>query len=107
MELDTFITAALTQVLKGIADANKNATAGKSTEKAPKPFLLKHGGTKEEGSGIEFDIAVTLKKTRGAKGGGKATFLSVAELEAGGHTSNTNEQISRIKFMVFVNQWQG
>ena len=107
MELDTFMTEALTQVLKGVTDANNKATGGKPIDKAPKPFLLKHGSAKEQGSGIEFDIAVTLKKTRDAKGGGKATVLSVVELEAGGHQSSTNEQISRIKFMVFVNQWQG
>jgi hypothetical protein len=107
MELNTFITQALTQILKGIEDANNKVTDGKSADEKTKPFLLKHGGSKENGTGIEFDVAVTIKSERGAKGGAKAKFLSVAEIDAGAQTSTTNEQASRIKFMVFVNQWRG
>ena len=107
MELDTFIEQALTQILKGIAEANNKVTGGKPIDEAPKPFLLKHGGSKGTGTGIEFDVAVTIKTERGSKGGAKANLLSVAEINAGGQTSNTNEQISRIKFVVFVNQWRG
>ena len=59
LELDKFISQSLTQTLNGIRDANDIATDGKPIDEAPKPFLLMHGNSTENGTGIEFDIAVT------------------------------------------------
>ena len=108
MELHKFISEALTQIIGGITDANNKLTDGEPIEKAPKPFLLKHGGGgKEVGTGVEFDLAVTSKSEKTGKGGIKATLLSVIDAEVGAGVSHTNENISRIKFTVFVNQWRG
>ena len=107
MNLDTFISESLTQILGGIATANGVAMSGKATEDANRPFLLKHGGQKDSGSGIEFDIAVTVKSEKTGKGSAKTRLLQVFDAELAASGSLANEQVSRIKFMVFVNQWQG
>ena len=108
MNLDTFINEALTQILAGVSGANDRVTSGRPIDIAPKPFLLKHGGGgKELGTGIEFDLAVTSKSEKSGKGSAKAKFLAVVDAEVGAGVATTNEQVSRIKFTVFVNNWQG
>jgi hypothetical protein len=107
MNLDTFVTEALTQVLGGISAANEKIIGSQPSPNAARPFLLKHGGKKDEGSGIEFDLAVTVKSERGGKGSIKGKFLQVIEAEVGASGSIAHEQVSHIKFIVFVNQWQG
>ena len=107
MELDKFIAQSLTQILQGLREANKTESFAKENPKeASKPFLLKHGSDIEAGSGIEFDIAVTTKKT--GSGSGKAKVrLTVIEADLGGTGSVSKEAVSRIKFTVYVNQWRG
>ena len=107
VQLDKFISTALTQILDGISAANKKVTGDKPIDEAPKPFLLPHGGTKESGTGIEFDLAVTIKSGTSRNGLAKAKILSVVEAQFGASASGSNEQFSRIKFIVFVNQWRG
>jgi len=107
MQLEKFISDALTQILNGISSANKQITGDKPIDEAPKPFLLKPGAEKEAGTGIEFDLAVTIKSEGSGKATAKAKFLSVVEAEVGAGGSTSKEQISRIKFTVFVNQWRG
>ena len=107
MQLDKFISEALVQILKGIESANNQQTGNKPIDDAPKPFLLKPGAAKESGTGIEFDLAVTIKSEAAGKASSKAKILSVVEAEIGGDGATSNEQVSRIKFMVYVNQWRG
>ena len=106
LELDKFISQSLTQTLKGISDANNAATGGKPIDEAPKPFLLMHGNSMENGTGIEFDIAVTTKSQSGATGSGKLEVY-VVSAEVGKQRSLASEQVSRMKFRVFVNQIRG
>lgn len=103
MELDKFIEEALSQILKGIQAANAQVIG----HNVRKPFLLEHGGGNNPGTGIEFDVAVTVKSEGGGKGSVKAKVLSVFEAEIGGKGSLTRERVSHIRFKVFVNQWQG
>lgn len=107
MQLDKFISDALTQILNGISTANEQITGGKSIDEAPKPFLLKPGAAKEAGTGIEFDLAITVKSQSSGKTSAKAKILSVVEAEIGAGDAASKEQVSRIKFMVYVNQWRG
>jgi hypothetical protein len=106
LELDKFISQSLTQTLKGISDANDSSTGGKPIDKAPKPFLLMHGNSTENGAGIEFDIAVTTKSQSGVSGVGKLEVY-VVNAEVGKQRSLASEQVSRMKFRVFVNQIRG
>lgn len=107
MNLDTFIAQSLTQIVRGIATANQQLVADELRDEAARPFLLKHGSEKDAGSGIEFDVAVAVKSASEAKGSVTAKILQVFDADMTAKGSLSKENVSRIKFVVFVNQWQG
>ena len=106
IELHAFISESLSQILSGIKAANEAETGGKPLAETPKPFLLKHGVARDEGSGIEFDIAVTTKMSASASAESTASIY-VIQGKIGGSKTTGHERISRMKFTVFVNQWRG
>ena len=91
MELEEFITKTLTSIAKGIKSANKDNDL---------KFSIKPSGAKAKGDGaIEFDIAVTLSKKKGQKGGIGISILSVG-LKGQKESGISDETVSRIKFNV-------
>ena len=106
LELHTFISRSLEQALSGIREANNAETGGAPIDQAPKPFLLKHGIDRTQGEGIEFDIAVTTKSATQGKGSVSAAIY-VVNGQLGKQSTLAHEQVSRMKFTVFVNQWRG
>lgn len=89
MELEQFITRTLIDVVSAVKRANEATGGGQK-------FQLRAG---EE---ISFDIAITVTEgTKTAKEGG----IKVYALKLGGEKSdsNSNENISRIKFKIKPN----
>jgi len=106
MDLDKFVSESLAEITTGIRDVNAKLKIGKNGEELPNTFFLKPGGKTELGTGIVFDVAVTTRKDGNGKASAKVK-LAVFEGELGGGAGTTNEQVSRIKFTVYVGQWVG
>ncbi len=107
MELQEFITETLLEISNGIHDANNRRLGDKvSDQNASRTFFLRPGSKSENGTGIEFDVAVTTKKSGEGKAGAKLK-LSVVEAELGGGGGASKESVSRIKFTINVGQWVG
>lgn len=107
MELQEFITETLIEISNGVHEANnirlgENATNSNTS----RTFFLRPGSKSENGSGIEFDVAVTTKKSGDGKAGAKLK-LSVVEAELGGGGGASKESVSRIKFTISIGQWVG
>ena len=107
MGLREFVGSALTEILNGVADAQKDKTVGEfvaDTEAAGLPApkaarLITHrrGYT----TVVEFDIAVTASsKQSGGASGSAAIWVINAEL--GGKTERQNETISHLQFSIPV-----
>lgn len=109
MELDKFISDALSQIIKGVKDAQQyasdndarinphiNTSSGK--EKITGVFYGKEDGLRPLNN-IEFDIAVTVsnQKESGLEGG-----IKVFSFNAGGKNMDTEitNSVSRIKFNI-------
>jgi len=98
VELQDFITETLVEVANGIGGANNKLNGAKGhTPNASPTFMLRPGTKSELGSGIEFDVAVTTKKSGNGKAGAKFR-LAVVEAELGGGGGISKETVSRIKF---------
>lgn len=107
MELQEFITETLLEISNGIHEANNSRLGEKSNDpEAKRTFFLRPGSRSEFGAGIEFDVAVTTKKSGEGKAGAKLK-LSVVEAELGGGGGAAKESVSRIKFTINVGQWVG
>lgn len=115
MDLKTFVTETLTQVVAGIADA-KEQIAASGTGAQINPFWKSSESSKEAGRAtpVEFDVAITVmsegEETAGGKASGKVGFLSVvsasfsAEGAAEAKEGRRNESTSRVKFSVMLAQ---
>lgn len=106
MNLDKFVSESLLEISQGIRDANSQLKAEQEKPDSPNIFFLKPGGRQELGTGLEFDVAVTTR-TEGKGQAGAKVKLAVVEAELGGGGGATKEQVSRIKFTVYVGQWVG
>jgi hypothetical protein len=107
MELQEFITETLLEISGGVREANNIRLGEKATDpNASRTFFLRPGSKSENGTGIEFDVAVTTKKSGEGKAGAKLK-LSVVEAELGGGGGVSKESVSRIKFTINVGQWVG
>jgi hypothetical protein len=107
MELQEFITETLLEISGGVHKANNIRLGEKATDpNASRTFFLRPGSKSENGAGIEFDVAVTTKKSGEGKAGAKLK-LSVVEAELGGGGGVSKESVSRIKFTINVGQWVG
>lgn len=94
MELKTFITNTLLDITQGVEDANKLSNR----------FHLsgyKHSATEQSGQKIEFDLSIVVKESseNDINGGIK---LAIFNLGAGTKTSESNQNIHKLKFDVFV-----
>lgn len=93
MKLDEFISGVLTDIDKGMKEAQQGTS---------RKYFVESG----EKSGVCFDIAVTTVSSEGssAKGQAKVGFIEVLGAGIGAQLDSKEEQseISRIKFCVYV-----
>jgi hypothetical protein len=95
MDIKTFVSESLTQILEGVEVAQE-----KNIKSAVNPaFGSAH--TKEKLTEIEFDIAVTIESGTETKGG-IAVFGGAINLGSQGKSNKTDATINRIKFSVPV-----
>jgi hypothetical protein len=97
MDLKTFVSTTLIEIVEGVDLAIKTITAKETNAKINpiSPHLL-HSGTKD----VAFDVAVTV--TDSSEGGGRAGIKVASFLEIGGEGKKTvtSEAVSRIQFVV-------
>lgn len=106
MELEKFVSETLLAISQGIRETNTLIKSASDQSDAKNTFFLKAGGNQETATGIDFDIAVTTTSDRNGQAGTKVK-LAVVEAEIGGGGAVKLENVSRIKFKVYVGQWVG
>lgn len=98
MDLETFVTETIVQVIGGVEKAiSKVGDISKTGMVNPSYSTHKHG----EVQPVEFDVAVTVaQKTAGEGGGG----VKVAVLQVGGKLESATENVAvnRVRFTVPV-----
>ena len=104
MELKDFVRETLLEITAAVREANDvRKKTGMAKENS---FNMLPGGDKENGSGIHFDLAVTTKS--GTATGGKAGVnISVVEMGTSGQSHEAKERVSRISFIVRLNNYVG
>jgi len=98
MDIEEFISTTLVSIYNGVNKANEEIIKNK-TEK-PRYFWIHSYNDKDaDKSAIVFDIAVTTAKENTKTGG---WGIKVKVVEAGGkiNSKNTQENVSRIKFVI-------
>ena len=107
MELKTFVTETLNQIIDGVKDAQKNS-AQQGGEVNPPIFTrpdkgqdrLQHmdiaSALVQE---VSFDVAVTAVEGTQTKGG-IGVFIGVVGLGSQGQSNTSTQSVSRIKFSV-------
>jgi hypothetical protein len=102
--LKDFIRQSLLEISDALREANEAYKKSHSFDRAA--FILISGGNKKEGNGIHFDLAVTTKSE--TESGGKAGVnISIVELNTGGQSQQTEENVSRISFTVNISYYIG
>lgn len=113
MDLKTFVSETLTQIVDGVADAKQRLEVG-GTGARINPVERDSSNTPRtsEASPVEFDLALTVSQqsaeTSTAKGEAKAGIISVfqarvgADLEA--KSGAQSQEVSRVKFTVMLAQ---
>ena len=113
MNLDTFISQSLAQILQGIQDAQsftrENPSGAKVNPRGVTALEKDSGGqnqphdlqTKLPVHQVDFDIAVTVTDSKEGEAGGK---LSVVGIGVGGkaYTTGEHSSVSRISFSIPV-----
>jgi ribosomal protein L1 len=95
MDLKTFVSESLTQIIQGVEEAQKaNHTSAINTS-------FSSPNTNEKETHIEFDIAVTLEKGTESKAG-IAVFGGAINLGTQGKSNKSDVTVSRIRFVVPV-----
>lgn len=96
MNLKDFIKQALLDVVNGVEEANQEKDRFRLT-------IHKHGGTGESGQKVEFDVSlmVTEVAENDINGGIKVALVN---LGGGRKESESNQNVHRIKFEVFVTE---
>lgn len=103
MDLQEFVTKALSQISLGVTNAKTNderiaPKIGLGGDN-PKVFRTSHGA--EGVFLVEFDVAVTVEK--GAADG--STVLEVTSAKGAAKRSTENSLVNRVKFSVPISYW--
>ena len=107
MDLDEFVRESILQITSGLREANEALLTKNGKQPADRRYVfLKPGSDKERGTGLEFDVAVTTRSEMKGNAGAKVR-LAVVDAEIGGGGGSSKEAVSRIKFVVSVDQWLG
>lgn len=113
MDLRTFVSEAITQIVEGVSDAGTRVREASSNARVNPVDTVEHARKdRADPQDIEFDVAVTVtdQQTQGSneKIGGKAGFLSVVSLQASAEIAGAregvsrSETVSRVRFSVKV-----
>ena len=103
-ELGEFITESLWGILRGLDGVNRRYFEHVKTDEPQ--FLLQHGADRERGTGVEFDVALVTKEEKEGHGTAR-TKIWVVEGGVGKSSKVSAEVISRMKFIIYVKNWQG
>jgi hypothetical protein len=96
MDIKTFVSEALTQIIHGVEDAQS-----KTKYSAINPSFGKASPDVEKENLIEFDIAVALERGNESKSG-LAVIAGVVSIGANGKSNKSESIVNRIKFSVPV-----
>ena len=97
MTLQQFIKQTLTEIKGGIADANSDGSPNKD-------FIIRpNSPTAKDVGMIDFDVAVVASSQTTGKSGGNID-LRIFEVGGDTSTSRTQQNVSRVKFTIQVNQ---
>jgi hypothetical protein len=96
MELKDFIKRTLIDIVTGVEEANKEKNRFHLTSH-------RHHGTGESGQKVEFDVSVIVNESSDSdvKGGIKVAFV---DLGGGVKESQSNQNIQKIKFEIFISE---
>lgn len=99
MELKDFIKHTLLDIVNGVEEANKEKSR----------FYLSNHMHNQQGSGqkVEFDVSVmiTASSENDIQGGIKVAFVNIgAKIGAETKEAETNQNIHKIKFDVFISE---
>ncbi len=109
MDLRQFVSSTITQVMEGITDAqprarelggyvNPSLEGVDSSDRTETRIGWTCSGQRV--FAVTFDVAVTAGSATGGEGGGKLEVASVFSFGAKASTSDNQESVSRVKFVV-------
>lgn len=108
MELKDFVRESLSQIITGVVEAQKelrktgiNGEISPSIKSDPSNTKLLMGQSGMPVHNVEFDIAVAAGEKTDTKGT-VGVAISVFKLGAGGQSTESTSQTSRLKFIVPV-----
>lgn len=113
MDLKTFISETLTQIVEGVADAQSQMAAGGSGARLNPVFrTAAQKSHPSEAKPVEFDLALTVSQqsaeSSSAKGEMRAGFISVFQAKVGAdmeaRSGTQSQEVSRVKFTVMLAQ---
>lgn len=112
MQLRTFVTTALTEIISGVKDAQLVANASREGQVNPLLLLQGTGGgalsvpngcalsaQKQSIHLVKFDVAITLERGTETKGG-IGIFMGAVGIGSQGESTNSQTSLSRIQFEV-------
>jgi len=96
MELKDFIKRTLIDIVSGVEEANNEKNRFRLTSQV-------HHGTGESGQKVEFDVSVIVNESSDSdiKGGIKVALVNFG---GGVKESESNQNIQKIKFEVFITE---
>lgn len=106
MELQTFVSSTILQIIRAVSEAQGAAA---ELGGAVNPTLAREDASRTRiGStaagqpvyAIEFDVAITTGTESGTEGGASIKVASVLSIGGKGRGNDRHESVSRIKFMV-------
>jgi hypothetical protein len=94
MELKEFIKRTLIDIVTGVEEANQEKDRFRLTSQ-------RHHGTGESGQKVEFDVSVIVNDSsdKDIRGGIKVALVNIG---GGSKESESNSNIQKIKFEVFI-----
>ena len=96
MELRDFVKDTLSQLIEGVAEAQKAAAGRQATVN---PFDISLESFRDRFSFVEFDVALTSGDSKTTKGG-VGVFLGALNLGSAGESSSAITSLSRIKLKI-------
>jgi hypothetical protein len=106
VNLRDFISETLTQIVGGVADAQRAASemggkvsprlSGIASHASDHGFLSAQGGSAQV---VRFDVALTVKEGTGTKGG-IGIVAGIVSVGSAGQSSTENSSVSRVQFSV-------
>lgn len=110
MELKEFITAVLTEIIDGVKNAQRGAEHAREGEVNPL-LSTQQGELQKQGhlvtrwgqmvQSVKFDVAVTVEKGKGTKGG-IGIFMGGIGVGSQGESKVSQASVSRIQFEIPV-----